>query len=262
MPETIVQIAIDGWRLACRAIVAMPILSCSAFLAFLGCYTVVDYLLPEPRPGGSPDLTPVLLGGVDLIVTIAIIASMLIAMHRFVILGDVADRPIWRVPLTYRRFAGWLVFLTLPWLAPNAVFFLFGRTFPFLAKLFDFLCTIFAIVVSLRLMLLLPAVAVELPSADWRNAWSDFSGHAWKFFGAQFVACLPLLLGAAIILILFRGMAPLSDGVLLLANIGTSASRVLTAYLGAAVASRLFQNHGSALIGGGGSPALPLADIT
>jgi hypothetical protein len=221
-------------------------LSGSAFLSFLGCRIVVEYSRPGPRPDLSPgySYTSSQVGAIQLILTTAIIASLLIAVHRFVILGEVADRPIWRVSLAYRRFAGWLALLSLPWLGPIAAGVLFGPVHPFLNVLFSLLSLIFAAIASLRLMLLLPAVAVAPQSADWRNAWRDSRGHAWKFVGAQIVACPPLIVVAAID-IWIRGVGPVGGGTLLLSATEASALQLLMVYLGAAVASRLFQNYGA-----------------
>jgi hypothetical protein len=84
---------------------------------------------------------------------------LLFAVHRFVILGEVADRLIWRVTLTYRRFASWLVSLSLPWLMPSVADALLGKHHQIVVVILSFLSLIFAAIISLRMMLLLPALA-------------------------------------------------------------------------------------------------------
>jgi hypothetical protein len=48
------------------------------------------------------------------------------------------------------------------------------------------------VIISLRLMLLFPAVALSAPSAEWRGVVQASSGHAWKFFWVQTISWTPL----------------------------------------------------------------------
>jgi len=47
--------------------------------------------------------------------------------------------------------------------------------------------------VTLRLAIILPAVAVDAPGASWRNVMTDTKGYAWRIFLFGLVASLPLL---------------------------------------------------------------------
>jgi hypothetical protein len=251
MPDSITRIALDSWRLGLRAITAMPRLSGTAFLSLLVCQITIDYFFTDPESGISSGFASFLVN----VLRTVIVASVLIAVHRFVILGEVADRPIWIVPATYRRFVGWLLLLSVVWLPAAAIQALTGLLHPLLNALISFLFLTFAMVVILRLMLLLPALAVATPAANWRNAWNDSRGHAWKFLGAQLLSCLPWMVIATTIVVWFRGVRPPGNGILLLAAAGSSASNLFTSYLAAVVASRLFQGYGVALNQRSGSGA-------
>jgi hypothetical protein len=238
VPDSIVQISIDGWRLACRAIAAMPILSGTACLSFFVYQIMVEYLRPAPR---SDLLHSTSSSPVNAI-------RLLIAVHRFVILGEVADRPIWRITLTYRRFASWLVLLSLPWLMPSVADALLGKHHQIAGVIVLLLSLILAAIISLRMMLLLPALAVGMASADWRRAWRLSRGHAWKFLGAQMVGCLPLIVLDTIVVLWFSSVRSAGYSMLFLWAAGASVSQLLMTYLGASIASRLFQHYGAALI--------------
>jgi hypothetical protein len=49
------------------------------------------------------------------------------------------------------------------------------------------------IIVTLRLAIILPAVAVDAPGATWRNVMADTKGHVWRIFLFSLVASLPLI---------------------------------------------------------------------
>ena len=49
------------------------------------------------------------------------------------------------------------------------------------------------IIVTLRLTIIFPAVAVDAPGATWRNVMADTKGHVWRIFLFSLVASLPLI---------------------------------------------------------------------
>lgn len=249
MPDSIVNIAIDGWRLAYRFLFAMPMLSGTALSTILSFRIGAEYVWPSAvgrLSAGLPQPPPPIRLMMT-IITLAIMASILIAVHRFVILGELVDRPVWHVPPTYRRFVGWLVLLSLPWLGPLAAAVLFGPLLPVPSVILSLLSLAFAAVLAVRLMLLFPALAVAIPSADWRRAWTDSRDHAWKFLGAQMAACMPLILASTIVYLWLSKIPSAGEIMLLFCAAEESASQLLMICLSAAVASRLFQNYGAAL---------------
>lgn len=112
MPISAARIAIDGWRFALRAILAMPVLFGSALVLILFRDIFLYYVLPSSPPfAGAPSLFGSLIVAARDIPKTAIVASALIAVHRFVILGEVTDRQVWRLPANYTLFVGWLILL-------------------------------------------------------------------------------------------------------------------------------------------------------
>jgi len=260
MPDSTIRIALDGWRAGLLAILSMPRLSGTAFLFILGYEITMDFISPAPESDVDFSFRMSLVTAAQLFLSTAIFASILIAVHRGILLSEVVDRPIWRVPPTYQRFAFWLLLFNLLWAVP-AVLDLWllpvvahsssGAGITFLIVLLNAAFWIVAIVVSLRLMLLLPAVALATPSAEWRNAWSDSRGHAWKFFGVSALAALPMFV-AGMILFWLHGSRPPGGGWLLPDALGT----LLMCYVGGAVASRLFWTYAAALDPQGHPPAI------
>jgi hypothetical protein len=251
MPDSVMRIARDGWRLGLLSMTSMPLLSGTAYVAVL-LWGVVTHLVGWDDPAAiTLGAGFILVVAAGQLMTTIIAASILIAVHRIIILGELADRPVWRVPPTYPRFAVWLLFLNVLWFAPTvlniwlspyAVHSIFGPSHPILGNLASLLCRVFAFIVSLRLMILLPALALDTPSADWRNAWADSKGHVWKFFGCQVVAGLPLV-AIGLLFLWGHGLHRLEGGWQLISPLET----LIVCYVGGAVASRLFWNYGATL---------------
>ncbi len=259
MAESIFRTAEEGWRVGLRSIVVMPYLSGTTFLLFLGCL-VADFLVHGgPAPAFALNFKAVPLVLVHRILVTTIEASTLIAVHRFAMLGEVVDRPVWSLPPIFRRFAVWLLFLNLFALLPEILLPLMsglpaiGKPGPAQDLLTVFVygpivlamiaALVFAVILDLRLMLLLPAIALVKPSAGWRNAWSDSRGHAWRFLGAHMVALLPLVaIGGFVSRRLLGLHAPAGFG------LGLSAlEALLMCYVTGAVTSRLYWLHGARL---------------
>ena len=55
------------------------------------------------------------------------------------------------------------------------------------------------IIVTLRLTIIFPAVAVDAPGATWENVMADTKGYAWRIFLFGLVASLPLIVPAFVI---------------------------------------------------------------
>jgi hypothetical protein len=250
--DSVPRLALDGWRLGVRAIVRMPGLGATTFLILAACEMILELI---GAPAGS-DLSSGLIFVTDVIVEIVevvklfVVASALIAVHRFVVLGEVADRPVWRIPPGYGRFVGWLICLDLLALPLEALEAYLGPVdYSFVVVSVSLLYLIFLAVVSLRLMLLFPGLALGAPSADWRGALSDSRGHAWKFLGVQALTCAPIFVVVLPFMMWFRHVRPPLDGMLFLTALGESASTLFWWYLSAVAASRLFQNYAAALTG-------------
>ncbi len=175
-----------------------------------------------------------------------VITPYLIAVHRFIILGEVTTRYalVPRDP-RFQRFFGWSVVFALlgaaPWLLSSIL------PFPALLRgVLAFALAIAVLIVSMRLIIVLPAVAVDSERVTWRGAMADTAGYAGRIFLICLVAGLPVGLAAAI---LFGSAAGIlsgffgSLGLSLLALVGTlvvGVADVALASLLVVIASRLY----------------------
>src|SRR6266436_3609118 len=125
-----------------------------------------------------------------------------IAVHRFIILGEKTTS--YRIASTeprFRRFFGWsLVFLVLSSATQQSfdVDVVLGG--PVLAL------AVLAFVFAIRAIVLYPAVAVDAPGANWRQAIADTRGHAWRILFIILGAILPLVILALIVWLLVAGV--------------------------------------------------------
>jgi cytochrome bd-type quinol oxidase subunit 2 len=166
----------------------------------------------------------------------------MIAVHRFVILGEVTTsyvlEPNQRV---FRAFFGWLLALSVIGLfavmlfAPNAL--------PAsLSLAIVLIVMVLMIVVTLRLSILFPAIAVETPGATARNAWADSKQHTFSIFLIFLLAIVPLVIGALFVLFPFvLGDDGQGAALGLPAMIIMSVVQMFATILCVAIASRLYQ---------------------
>jgi hypothetical protein len=102
------------------------------------------------------------------------------------------------------------------------------------------------LIFTVRVIVLLPAVAADAPGANWQNAFADTKGHFWFILGALTIAALPLLFGiivllAILTLIKVKVIAGLLMLVVLIGGV------LMTTILSAAVASRVYRAFGNRL---------------
>ena len=118
-----------------------------------------------------------------------------IAVHRFIILGE--KTMSFRITPTeprFRRFFGWSLALGLL----NYAAMLPGLEEPSLYVL-SFVFGIPVVVLAIRGIVLFPAVAVDAPAANWRQAIADTGGHGVEIFVIILVAPLPLFIVSIIL---------------------------------------------------------------
>jgi hypothetical protein len=137
------------------------------------------------------------------VVVVFFLTPYAIAVHRFIILGEKTTS--YRIASTeprFRRFFGWsLVLLVLSSATQQSfdVDVVLGG--PVLAL------TVLAFVFAIRAIVLYPAVAVDAPGANWRQAIADTRGHAWRILFIILGAILPLVIVALIVWIIVAGVA-------------------------------------------------------
>ena len=176
------------------ALTAMP------DMLLVGLIASCAYVAVEIALGLSPTADDSLSTGVLLASTVIslvwnfFITPIFIAIHRFVVLGEITPR--YRLAPSEPRFLmffGWTVVLSLAGTVPT----LLGmrpEAGGFLAALGAILMILFFIV-SVRMIILFPAIAVDAPGADWPNAYADSRGNFWRIFGIILLTMLPLLMG-------------------------------------------------------------------
>ena len=167
-------------------------------------------------------------------------APYLIAVHRFILLGKVTTR--YDLELgdpRLQRFFGWTIVFALLSAAPAML----SNILPLPGLLRGVLAlalAIAALIVMVRLIVVLPAVAVDSDRATWRNAMADTAGYAGRILLICLAAALPVGLAAVILSAFSYGFGFLAFVVVLIQG----AAGVIIASLLAAIASRLYESVG------------------
>jgi hypothetical protein len=173
----------------------------------------------------------------------ALFTPFFIAVHRFIILGEVAHgyRLDWR-ERRFQLFFGWafIVFLLsrIPALAMNL-----PKQSPIQ---FLVLASVIAMwVMVVRSIILFPAIAVDAPGATPRYAFDDTRGHGWYIFFVCLVPFIPSLLVALLIGRVVTVLMPGTGYVTFLILAGLMGMLWLT--LAVVIASRLYLGLGDRL---------------
>jgi len=176
-----------------RLLIAMRAIILSTFLILLAISVAEEFV---PKDLWEQQLSGEALGFVKDAVWAFLLAPVVIAVHRFVILGEVTPAYTLRVgEPVFRVFFGWLfalrVFVGLPidllGMLQTLNWSLRASTLVFAVAL------IAAVAVSLRLTILLPALAVEAPGATPSHALADTKGQALRILVLFLLALLPWL---------------------------------------------------------------------
>ncbi len=108
---------------------------------------------------------------------------------------------------------------------------------------------LFAVIASLRVLILFPAIAVDAGGADWRNAMADTKGHTWRVLFTVIATGIPsLIVTMPLYFLLAWPAAPGLVGGLVVSAVQAVVG-VLTLCALAAVASRLFAAFANKLNG-------------
>jgi hypothetical protein len=170
-----------------RAFRAMPRLTVVVAL-LLALQTALEYAAADIIPESS------LLGfHIFSIVYYALFTPFFIAVHRFVLLGEVTRgyRLDWR-GRRFQLFFGWAFAVFLITRIPS---WLFSLSTYWPVRLFAWFSLIVSIVVLLRSMILFPAIAVDAPGATLGYAFEDSRGRrGWLILRQVVVAYVPSVL--------------------------------------------------------------------
>jgi hypothetical protein len=216
------------------ALRAMPWLALIV-IGILALQTVLELAANQFIPRGS-------LLGRDIVAVVhyALLTPFFIAVHRFVILGEVTHA--YRLQWDDRRFLlffGWAFTI----FAVSRIL-LMGHVLPrhWMFQSIGFVLAVAACVMFTRVTILFPAIAVDAPGATPRNAVEDTKGHGWYIFFLFLVSCIPsglLMLLLAAFSVLLR---PVAGDILLVPLAGLTGALWLT--LAVVIASRLYQRLG------------------
>ncbi|HWY61543.1 MAG TPA: hypothetical protein VNW15_06555 [Rhizomicrobium sp.] len=243
-----------SWSSVRAAFLSMKSLFLSAAFAslLLSAFAVFgpDWIGSQPRLTAT--LVQIAIAVLVLFLRMLILAPVAVAVHRFVLLGERTPGIISLRPSYTRRFALWLCAISLAFFAVAALGAALSLSFVLGArgKLFFFVSLIAAIVCSVFSVLVFPSIAIDESSSGWRGrlgaSWRRMDGHFWLFVGLSLVAILPIVLVVtvfagilgAVEIFVFRDSGKSLFGFGMQA--GPDLANILTAMLGAAIASRFY----------------------
>jgi len=251
---TIGQAASQAWRDTRAALRALVGPAQIAFFIYLLASVARRFLLPAGPDTG----TATLLGEFILSAAQAfLLTPFLIAVHRFIILGETERYTLAPAERRFQLFFLWSIALSLlAWVPPFLIYNIPLRATPGVGIAFGlggFVYVVFAIIISLRLIVLFPAIAVDAPGATWRNAMADTKGSAWRILFIGLLASLPLI-GIALLLALIafslgspRMITSPSIGWIAITSVFDAVFGVLGFTIAVVVASRLYEQLGNRL---------------
>jgi hypothetical protein len=173
----------------------------------------------------------------------ALVTPYFIAVHRFILLGEVTHR--YRLDWDDRRFQlffGWA--FTLYVLTRLASL---DHVLP-QHWMFKFIAVVATVVVGVlftRVTIMFPAIAVDAPGADPRRAFEDTRGHGWYIFFLFLVPFIPSVLLLALVGAVTAVFRSLGGLMFLVPVVGLAGIVWLT--MAVVIASRLYQWLGNRL---------------
>jgi len=192
------------WR---RMLPALRPLVIDAFLIVLA-ISVLDEFIPACLAEQEPLGTAISL--VEAALRAFLLAPILIAIHRFIILDEITKT--YAVPLgepAFRKFFGWLfAFEILAGFPLDFLGALQGLNVTLAATAIWFVAAlVLSVGLMVRLSILPPAIAVEAPGARPAAALEDTKGWALRIFAIFFVAVIPwLAVDLAVFALIGRGI--------------------------------------------------------
>jgi len=184
-------LALQGWRYAFAALSRMPGVLGVAMAIVLVSSAITLMLVPDSKEE-APGLFAQLLGVLIGIVQGFFLTPVAIAVHRFVLLGEVTERYVLNPSEPrFKQFFIWTVIYQLMISAPSLL--LAGPAENAAALALSLPLFIIVTIVALRLIILFPAIAVDAPGTAWQNAVEDTKGHAWRIFFIVVLVSIPML---------------------------------------------------------------------
>lgn len=178
--------------------------------------------------------------------TAVVFAPLAVAVHRFILLGQVTPGAMSIGPPYTKRFIGWAILLQLILVCVGWLVGPFSRTL--VALILAPLALVTVVVITVRTLLIFPAIAIESADASWKRIWNGTRYRFWRIAIAMLFLFAPILAALLLIEIAWHGTAILQQvqrqtppgQFQWLDILVTAASRVVVIALGAALASRLY----------------------
>ena len=193
---SVIGSGITAWRDALEAAARMPVVFAIAIAAVIVLDVLSLPLFPvKPGEHSSPGLQ--LLGFIVGLVQGFLLTPVAIAVHRYVLLGELAaSYQLNPADLRFRRFFLFTVVVQILMAFPGTLMVMAGYSSGFVAVIAGIVAIallIVVVIVSLRTLILFPAIAVDAPGADWNNALQDAKGHSWRVFFIVIVVAIPAI---------------------------------------------------------------------
>ena len=194
----IVGTAVAAWRDAFAAIAAMPVISGTTFVLMLIVSGVSAALLPV-REAAEAGAALQLASAITSIIQAFLLAPLAIAVHRYVLLGEISTGfAVEPSNPRYLRFVGFAVVLNVLMVVPGIIFAVLPADGPNMALgavgfLLAFVLFIVIAIVTLRRVILFPAIAIDATGAGWANARNDTKGHTWRVFFIMVCVSIPVI---------------------------------------------------------------------
>jgi len=254
----IIDTAVTAWEDAFRAIGAMPLAIGIAFAIVLVLSLLTFWIIPDPYMLAASPFLPVytIVTG---IVHGVLLAPLAIVVHRFVLLGEVTSRyPLEPFSARYVRFAGFAVLIKILWSLPSIIQgFMRAEEqdtgIVALLGLVVLVVFITVVIVTVRRVILFPAIAIDAPGATWSNARHDTKGSSWRVALIFVCAAVPAMIfgGLLYYALLRRGFGA---GNQLIFSLLGAIVEIPTLCAFAAAASHIFRARADALARPAGSP--------
>lgn len=252
------RIAKSAWSSVMDAVETMPTLFLSAMIlgallsvATFGFPLYFRALAGHGRPGDSTAAVGLHLSAqfVSTLAWAAIAAPVAVAMHRLILLTERKDGVLSIGARHTRLFFVWLVAIRLVWALAEAAASLPQNVGA--RALSMVVVALIAIVFSIYLAMIFPAVATDVPSENARarikTSLDLMNGNFWLFVRAAIVTFLPIIVASGLLEFLFlrqiilsvdKAQMPGALGLVAAALLGCLS--VFSAALGAAIASWLY----------------------
>jgi len=195
----IIGTAIMAWGDAFAATKAMPLVVGRALVIVIFLSLATFWIIPDPHAFAVSRWLPV-YSIISSIVYALLLAPLAIIVHRYVLLGEVANRyPLDPFSARYVRFAVFAVLVRILWSVPTIIGGFLGgeeEETAVLALLGLTVLVLFiaVVIVTVRRVILFPAIAIDAPGATWRNARRDTKGSSWRVVFILFCTALPAII--------------------------------------------------------------------